>query len=147
MSGRRSLVLATIDPSGNPHASYAPFWRNPEGLLYIYVSNLSPHTRNLESGQASILLLEDEQDSRQIFARTRISFQCNVGEIEREGEPYHSVINALHDLHGEVIKTLETLPDFRLFELRPESGRFIRGFGQAYEIDAGLTSVVPITGP
>jgi putative heme iron utilization protein len=147
VAGCRSLMLATTNDSGDPHASYTPFWRSVSGNYYIYVSTLSSHTANLENGRASILLIEDEREARQIFTRTRVGFQCDVVKIDRDSERYPEIISALGDVHGEIVNTLESLPDFMLFQLRPAKGRFIRGFGQAYEVDAAFTRVCPISGP
>ena len=35
---------------------------------------------------------------------------------------------------GQIMKILRTLPDFNLLCLKPFSGKFIKGFGMAYEI-------------
>jgi putative heme iron utilization protein len=51
-------------------------------------------------------------------------------------------VSALRIRHGALIETLTTLSDFRLFLLTPNSGRYIVGFGQAYELKAqSLTAV------
>jgi putative heme iron utilization protein len=44
-------------------------------------------------------------------------------------------IQAMQDAFGEVVGVLRSLSDFHLFVLRPESGRFIVGFGQAFSIN------------
>jgi putative heme iron utilization protein len=36
---------------------------------------------------------------------------------------------------GEIIVMLRQLEDFQLFHLSPQGGRFIMGFGAAYEVD------------
>jgi putative heme iron utilization protein len=41
-----------------------------------------------------------------------------------------------------LIDTLTTLADFRLFLLAPNSGRYIVGFGQAYELKAQSLNAV-----
>jgi putative heme iron utilization protein len=48
----------------------------------------------------------------------------------------------LRDRHGGLIDTLISLSDFRLFQLQPQSGRYIVGFGQAYELCAGSLVVI-----
>ncbi|MFM6618927.1 MAG: HugZ family protein, partial [Dolichospermum sp.] len=37
---------------------------------------------------------------------------------------------------GELISTLRSLPDFRIFQLTPKNGRFVIGFGAAYNISS-----------
>jgi putative heme iron utilization protein len=41
----------------------------------------------------------------------------------------------LQEKFGKVVSVLCALPDFHLFELRQESGRYVAGFGQAFAID------------
>jgi putative heme iron utilization protein len=140
-----SLQLATTDERSMPHCSYAPFYRNALGNYYIFVSTLSAHTANLDRGYASILIIEDEGMCRQIYARTRLSFFCKAEEITRDSAKYTIGVKLLLARHGEVISTLAELSDFKLVELVPSDGIFIRGFGQAYKINPSLTEADPIT--
>jgi putative heme iron utilization protein len=40
----------------------------------------------------------------------------------------------MYERHGTIIERMRLQPDFRIFKLKPHSGRFIVGFGAAYEI-------------
>jgi len=40
----------------------------------------------------------------------------------------------LKDRFGEIIDGLSQLQDFVLFNLKPEQGLFVKGFGQAYQV-------------
>lgn len=134
----RSLQLATLDEAGIPHASYAPFYRDPSGSFYIYVSTLSAHTRHLGCGRASILLIEDESRTNQIYARKRLGFQCAASFIDRGNPEFDRAIRGLAGRHGEIVDTLCQLSDFLLCKLDPEKGTFVKGFGQAYSLDPAL---------
>ena len=146
VSGQRSLQLSTINQQGEPLASYAPYYRAGTGCYYIFVSTLAVHTTNLQNGFASILVIADEQDSQQIFARVRLGFQCSPREVLREDNGFNELISKLKERHGNVIDTLSALSDFKLYELTPGSGRYVKGFGQAYVINAQLTQAVPVDG-
>ena len=50
-----------------------------------------------------------------------------------------NILSHFRQRHGEIIDLLTSLPDFLLFELEPESGTFVKGFGQAYRVNAELT--------
>jgi putative heme iron utilization protein len=63
-------------------------------------------------------------------------------EIHRKESLWPNGINALRTRHGALIDTLTTLSDFRLFLLAPSSGRYIVGFGQAYELKAQSLNAV-----
>lgn len=69
----QSIILSTVSPEGLPDASYAPFVMNERKQLYLFVSGLSAHTRNLlKVPQASVMFIEDEGKTSQIFARCRL---------------------------------------------------------------------------
>ena len=141
----KCLQIATVDSSGLPLASYTPFYRDKDGVFYILVSDLSAHTANLLAGKVNILIIEDESECRQMYARTRLNFPCSVLSVNRTSKQFTKLINHLHSRHGEVITTISALTDFHLLQLTPDQGLFVRGFGQAYTINPTLTIVTPIT--
>jgi putative heme iron utilization protein len=145
ITSRQTLLLATASESGTPDISYAPFVRDQNGVFYIYVSELASHTRYLlKNPQASILFIRPESESPNLFARERVVFSCSVYEIARDDENYPIRIQALREKFGEVVNLLHSLPDFHLFALRPKSGRYVVGFGRAFEIDLKGDVLIPI---
>lgn len=133
---RQSLMLSTINSDGTPHASYAPFVRDPGGSLYIYISGLSAHTQNLEqSGKASVLLIDDESETQQIFARNRLTYDCEAAPLERGTFDWDAIALRFESRFGNIIQMLRQLGDFQIFKLTPYSGRFVIGFGAAYDVD------------
>ncbi len=127
--------MATIDNNGIPSASYAPYARNEQGNFNIYTSRLSKHTLDLlRNPRVSIMVIEDEQDTHQMFARTRVTFSCKIKVIEPTVGCYETILKTLEKRFGNIVETLCSLPDFVLFELVPESGRFVVGFGQAFDL-------------
>ncbi|MEM7251256.1 MAG: pyridoxamine 5'-phosphate oxidase family protein [Pseudomonadota bacterium] len=131
----RSAVLSTVDENGEPEASYAPFVRLDDNAFYVYISDLSKHTRNLrETPKASVFLVEDESTAAQIFARKRLTFSCTATMIERETPDWTRVLNQFDEKFGEVMEVLRPMQDFRLYRLAPQGGIFVKGFAQAYRI-------------
>ena len=131
----KTLQLSTLTVEGKPNASYSPFVVDKQGNFYIFVSQLAGHTQDLLANQqASILLIQDEADTRQIFARRRISYQCDVESVSDESSDYLPMLNALEERFGNVVELLRTLPDFILFKLRPYQGQYVKGFGKAYKL-------------
>lgn len=148
----QSVQLATIDASGEPHCGYTPFafdTRIPgegagekagAGALVIFVSRLALHTRDLiETRRCGAMLIADESASAQIFARTRVSYQCDVDRVERDRivdgvTERERLLNVLQQRHGRMIGLLRRLGDFELFRLVPTSGQFVMGFGKAYRL-------------
>ncbi len=144
----QSLVLSTADSVGLPNASYAPFVMDEAKNFYIYVSGLSTHTQNLQANpQASILFLEDEAQSQQIFARRRLTFNCTARLIERDSEHWLNQIEQFSDKFGGIIQVFRDLPDFRIYQLTPTDGRFVIGFGSAYQVCLeGESYLLPLKG-
>jgi putative heme iron utilization protein len=138
-------MLATLEGDGTPAASYAPMvWL--DGEAYLFLSDLAGHTRNLRRcSSLGVLLIEGENSSANAFARRRITLQGEARLVEREDPSFAPVLAEFHRRFGQVMTVLESLPDFYLFRLQLQRGRYIRGFGQAYELSGErLTQLVHI---
>ncbi len=146
----KSLMLSTINADGTPHASYAPFVMDDTYQIYLLTSGLSAHTPNLlRTGYASVLIIEDESQTQQVFARQRLTYDCRVNPIARHSDPWETQMAQFEARFGDIITMLRQLEDFQLFSLSPQSGRFVMGFGAAYEVDPANLSqlqVGPIAG-
>jgi len=91
----RSVLLSTLGEDGNPHTGYTPFIFDGRDLI-IFVSQLSLHTRDLlANAKASAMLIADESTSSQIFARTRVSYQCNAVVIAPHEDHYAILLEAM----------------------------------------------------
>ena len=135
IANARSVQLATVDTEGRPDVSYAPVLIEEDRSLYILVSELSKHTANLQNtGVASAMLIEDEAAAAQLFARRRVTYDCQVETIERESKAWIEIVDRMQAQHGDIIKGLRQLEDFHLIRLAPQSGRLVVGFGQAFDV-------------
>ena len=132
----KTLQMATASASGEPEASYAPFVRTGDNAFYICVSDLSRHTAHLvATGRASVLIIEDESASAQLFTRRRLVFECDAEQVERGTERWLAIMDRFERKFGEVIQLIRPLADFRMFALSPRRGVFVKGFGQAFRIE------------
>ncbi|MGR6981302.1 heme utilization protein HutZ [Testudinibacter sp. P27/CKL/0425] len=130
----KTLLLATVDEQGKPNVSYAPFVLNPRGY-YVFISDIARHARNLKvCNRVSLMLIEDEAESRQIFARRRLSFDAVAEIVAYDSDEWKQGVAALAARHGEVVEHLSGMQDFTLFNLIPEQGLFVKGFGQAFKV-------------
>ena len=129
-----TVQLATVGADGEPHIGYTPHLFDEADIL-IFVSRLAVHTRDLlDNGKASVMLIADEAEATQIFARTRVSYRCHATVIAPADARYESLLDAFQARHGKMIGLLRQLPDFVLFRLRPHAGQFVMGFGKAYKL-------------
>ncbi|MFH7027761.1 MAG: HugZ family protein [Heteroscytonema crispum UTEX LB 1556] len=143
-----SAIISTVNAEGMPNASYAPFVMDESKNIYIYVSGLSSHTKNIYANpNVSVMFIEDETKSKQIFARSRLIFDCRASLIERESDEWNKIVAQFQTRFGEIIEMLRGLGDFRIFKLTPSEGRFVIGFGAAYRISGdNFDQLVQITG-
>jgi len=151
---RRALILSTQDPAGELETSVTPFVLQ-DGVFYIFISELAKHTQNLlwqtsttnssESTKISGLLLSDEAETEQLFARERMTFQFDVSEVSQSTATYNQILEQFENAFGEVVSILTSLPDFHLFALTSVSGGYVRGFGQAFAFkgmpEKGITPI------
>jgi putative heme iron utilization protein len=146
-----SLMLSTVSGDGLPHASYAPYILDHDYQIYIFTSGLSAHTGNLQAtGVACVLLIEDESVTPQVFARQRITYDCNVARLPRGSDTWEEVADRFEQRFGDIISMLRSLEDFQIFCLSPQTGRFVMGFGAAYAVNPSCLSQLlgsPQTGP
>ncbi|PVZ70344.1 pyridoxamine 5'-phosphate oxidase family protein [Pelagibaculum spongiae] len=137
IGSRKSLQLSTVQADGHPFASYAPFAIG-EQCLYILISEIARHAVNLQHEQrASVLIIEDEDAANEIFARLRVNYLVDAELIEYQTTDWQVGINTLAARHGDRINSLSQLADFRLFRLLPKGGRYVKGFGKAYQLEGG----------
>lgn len=130
----QSVQLATVGEDGEPHAGYTPFLMEGNQVI-VFVSQLALHTRDLlANGRASVMIISDESSSSQIFARSRVSYQCLAETVARESEDYDVLLDRFEQRHGKMIGLLRQLPDFVLFRLIPQRGQLVVGFGKAYRL-------------
>lgn len=141
-----TLSLAVQSEDGWPECSYAPFipWQNDYVMM---LSGLASHTQAIERcPDVGVLLIEDEAKSATAFARRRLVLRCQRKDVDWSEADRQAAYQQFEARHGKLIRTLKTLPDFRLVTLSPCRGRYIRGFGQAFELTNGqhITQTTPL---
>lgn len=144
---QQTLLLATCSEQGQLLNSYAPFVETKTAQFYLLLSDMAEHSQNLhyhEHTQTlfSIMLIEDEAACRNVFARKRLTYQCRVQRINREQSKWQPAIETLQQKFGKTIELLSSLADFNLYFLTPQTGNYVRGFGQAYPLDSEGVPVI-----
>jgi len=144
----RSVTVAI--PALNPavDACHLPFIKDESGNFYILTSQIASHYKSLaKSNEVSLMFVSGNMSKFGVeFSLERCKINCQV----RLAEPVrrNDILMGFRARYGEIIDTLSKFEDFNLFQLKPKTGVFIRGFGQAYKILEG--DQIPserITGP
>lgn len=134
----KSIILATVDAEGNPNSSYAPFVQ-VENTFYILVSFMARHTKNLAEGRkTSVMFIEDESATKQMYARERLTLEATTSQVERDSETWNTIVGTLKETHGKVVDVIAEMKDFILIALHPTKGSYVNGFGSAYFVDENL---------
>lgn len=135
ITGFKSVTLATIDAMGAPFSSYAPFVLY-EKKYYVFISDIARHTANLKkTPKAALFFIEDESKCENIFARKRAVLQCKSRLLKRETPTFGKVMESFKTrFDPDMLDMLLRMKDFNLYELTPQKGEAVFGFGQAYDI-------------
>lgn len=137
-----SVLMGTVNAEGIPDVSYAAYVAF-EDYYYIYISELSRHTQNLmDTGKVSLLFIENEERAKHLFARQRVTMDCEAAEIERGSEHFELMLDKFQQRFGKFMEMLKNLNDFHLFRIEPKKGSYVRGFAQAFRLEGqGLQNV------
>lgn len=143
----QTLVMASLTPEGEPHASTAAYVRM-EKNFYILISTVAQHGRNLLAyPNVSLLFAEDESQCLQPFARKRVTIEATASEVLSEDPEYSFIVERMKaHFDPELITSLAQMGDFHLFRLSPKSGSVVMGFGRAYRLDENLEVMTQIMG-
>ncbi|KZX82295.1 hypothetical protein A3715_00650 [Oleiphilus sp. HI0009] len=131
----QSCMLATLDQNKQPDASTTPYILENK-KLYIFISELAAHTQNLkQTAKCSLMLTQDETDTKNIFARKRLIFKGDAQFIDRSSSTFNTVMPIFEQQRGKTVSLLKSLNDFHLVEIKPKSGTYVEGFGAAYRFE------------
>jgi len=131
----RSAILASVDSKGQPLSSYAPVWVDDDRRFHVYISSLAKHTAQLKrSGLAGVMIIEDESEADNLFARRRLTVDCRAEVVDRNSEDWEATMGCMEKRLGETVSSLKSLTDFDLIRLIPSEGRLVFGFGRAYRV-------------
>lgn len=136
VTSKQSLMLATVNDVGIPNVSYAPFVIDELFNVYIFISEIVERTRNLmNNGKASLLFIEDEQDSKHIFARRRATLQAKAEVLSSEDAQSPKFKTMFEEKFGDFVNLeLAGKSDFHLIKLVPYEGGLTKGFGLAFTL-------------
>jgi len=134
LRGARVAGLATLRDEA-PQISMTAFaCADDFSEFYIHVSKLAQHTMDMIKDKRVSLLIAEADDGRhdpQTLAR--ISLRA-YAEIIQNGEPGYTLIKQKYLAKFPASAALFTLADFSLWRIKPRGGRFVAGFGKAYNI-------------
>lgn len=128
---RETVTLSFIDENGLPFSSCTPFVEL-NGRLYVYLSEVAEHFKLMQMNErVDALIIADESDTKNRFATERVRWSCSPKKVGNDG--FEEVFDLFNVKFGEKMMSVLRGMDFSLFELTPESGRYVVGFGLAFD--------------
>jgi hypothetical protein len=144
MQKNQSIMISTKDKEGKLHVSYSPVVFQAE-KAYCYMSTIAQHARNLNANaEASIMWIADESDSKQIFARGRVTFDASTKTLSSEQQ--ENIHPKFVERFGDIVDRFKEMADFSVYEFSLDQGRLVLGFGQAFDVQAGSLDVAHVGG-
>lgn len=130
---QRWAALATIGSDGEPQSSMVAYAFDEEcGDIYLHLSSLAEHTRNLAKEPRASMAISVNDDGRpdpQELARTTLS--GTITPILPEMKCYQNAREVYLARLPEA-KPRFDFGDFRLYRLRIDKVRFVGGFARAF---------------
>jgi putative heme iron utilization protein len=133
---KRGLAALGTLHGGAPLVSQVLYACAPDlSELYIHVSRLAQHTEGLLGDpRVGLLIAEEALPSRNPLALSRVSIQGSASLVEPESAAFAAARSLYLAAHPTANLNFQ-LPDFLLFRIRPETARFIAGFGKIFDLD------------
>lgn len=142
MKRHRWAALATTDAHGAPEASMVAYALDPElTQVYLHLSELAAHTRNLQQHPRASLTISDcdegHSDPQQLL---RASLFGRVERLDRQDSAWLTAQDRYLARLPDAAMLFD-FGDFHLFRLRIDKARFVGGFGSAHSFSAGELAV------
>ena len=134
MSTHRLLSLSVL-VEGEPDASLMPYALRPDfGAVYVQASGLARHSRGLQPGaRVGVLIHENDAPEADPLQIKRLTVPATVTVLDRDSDAFAAARELFVGRFPGAELTLN-LGDFNLYELQLGRGRYIAGFGQAFNI-------------
>jgi putative heme iron utilization protein len=130
----RVAALGTLH-DGEPNLAMVAYaFAEDFSAFYIHVSKLGKHTVDMEN-DPRVSLLITETDERRADPQTlaRLSIR-GIAEILPRTAPNYAQIKKTYLERFPESEQLFSLGDFNLWKITPKSGRFVAGFGRAFNL-------------
>lgn len=139
----KSVFISSLNNNEHCVASYAPFVRIKDEI-FIMISEMAEHFISIKTNpsKVSLMFLQDEKEARTIFARKRISFQANATFIDERKDEIFSLFEKKFQ-EESALGIIELFKDFHIIKFNLKKGRFVKGFGAAYDTQGLQVTKMP----
>ena len=130
----RIAALGTLHDSEPNLAMIAYAFANDFSAFYVHVSKLGKHTGDMETDpRVSMLIVETDDRRADPQTLARISIR-GTAQILPRTDPSYAQVRSIYLQRFPEAEQLFSLGDFNLWSITPRSGRFVAGFGRAFNL-------------
>lgn len=130
----RIAALGTLH-DGEPNLAMVAYsFAEDFSAFYIHVSRLGKHTTDMEANPHVSLLITETDDRRpdpQTLARVSVR---GIAKMLPRTDPGYTQIKATYLKRFPEAEQLFSLGDFNIWGITPKGGRFVAGFGRAFNL-------------
>ena len=102
--------------------------------FYIHVSKLGKHTTDMERDpHVSLLIIEKDDDRADPQTLARVSIRGMAEILSRTRSEYAEIRNIYLERFPEA-ERLFSFGDFNIWKITPKGGRYVAGFGRAFNL-------------
>jgi len=130
----RIAALGTLH-EGEPNLAMVAYaFADDFSAFYIDISKLGKHTTDMEN-DPRVRLLITETDDHRLDPQTlrRVSLR-GMAEILPRADPGYAQVKSIYLARFPEAEQLFSLGDFNLWKIMPRGGRFVAGFGRAFNL-------------
>lgn len=130
----RIAALGTLH-EGEPNLAMVAYsFAEDFSAFYIHVSRLGKHTMDMENDPRVSILITETDDRRpdpQTLARVSIR---GMAEVLARNDPGYAQVRQIYLERLPEAEQLFSLGDFNLWKITLKGGRFVAGFGRAFNL-------------
>ena len=135
-------MIISVNGDDSTDLGYAPYIFY-ENYYYIFVSELSTHVKLLlKQKVGTFMIINDETNSQNIWARIRLKFSAKIEVVIRDSEDFSIICEKIRYKHGKTMNLIKQFSDFHLIKIIPSRGTFISGFGNAFNLEGQYLNVI-----
>lgn len=134
----KSVIISSVHSDFQCISSYAPFVRENDEI-YICLSEVAEHFSSIKQNpdKISLFFIQSEDEAKTILARVRFSVRGEAVFVD-DKNLRDEIFNKMQERFPNDVAfgQIRQMKDFHIVKIKLAKGRFVKGFGAAYDSDA-----------
>lgn len=127
-------VVSTLSKNmaGYPFGSVTPYMSDSNGKIYLYISDIAQHSRNLNEDSKLSITVFSQSDSGDQNEHARVTIVGDASVVE--GDAHDELLDRYIKLFPEA-ESYKQAHDFKLWQIEVKRVRYIGGFGKIFWLE------------